>query len=157
MSRRKVSKKRNIIADYSYGSIIVSRFINQVMLHGKKSIAEKNVYRAIEFLNQKTNGKDLSSFDKVVENVSPELEVKSRRIGGSTYQVPVQVSDHRKITLCLRWLVSYARQRSGKGGIAAKLGQEMVDAFNNTGGAIKKREDVFRMAEANKAFAHFRW
>ncbi len=157
MSRRKVSKKRNILPDYLYQSTVVTRLINRVMLDGKKAIAEKIVYKAIELLNSKTKGEKNASFEKMIDNIAPELEVKSRRIGGATYQVPVQVNDHRKITLALRWLVVYARQRGGRGGFAEKLSLEMFDAFNNTGGAVKKREEVFRMAEANKAFAYFKW
>ncbi len=157
MSRRKVSKKRIIDADFLYKNVTVAKLINKVMMDGKKSIAEKIVYKSIDFLNDKTKGNELSSFNKVIDNLSPELEVKSRRIGGATYQIPVQVPERRKITLSIRWLVNYARARTNRGGIAEKLGLEMVDAFNNTGGAVKKKEDVFRMAEANKAFAHFKW
>ena len=156
MSRRKEADKRIVLADPVYGSELVSRFVNRMMLDGKKSTAERVFYDALDIIKAKTQTDGIEVFQKAVENVSPQVEVKSRRVGGATYQVPVEVRAERQRTLALRWIVTSSRLRSERG-MAAKLAAELVDAFNNQGSSIKKREDVFRMAEANKAFAHYRW
>ena len=156
MSRRNRAEVREIVADPVYGSTVVTKVINQVMLDGKRSIAQKVVYGAMEIAAKKLNADPMDVFNKALENLKPVLEVKARRVGGSTYQVPMEIRPERRQTLAIRWLVLYARQRSERT-MAAKLAGEFVDAYNNTGSAFKKKEDVHRMAEANKAFAHFRW
>jgi small subunit ribosomal protein S7 len=156
MSRRNRAEVREIVADPVYGSTVVTKVINQVMLDGKRSIAQKVVYGAMEIAAKKLNADPMDVFNKALENLKPVLEVKARRVGGSTYQVPMEIRPERRQTLAIRWLVLYARQRSERT-MAAKLAGELVDAYNNAGSAFKKKEDVHRMAEANKAFASYRW
>jgi small subunit ribosomal protein S7 len=156
MPRRRVAAKRDILPDPIYNSVMVSKFINGVMWAGKKAVAEQIFYGAMEKLAEKTGDEPLKVFKKAVDNVSPTLEVKSRRIGGATYQVPLEVSRDRRNTLAIRWIVSNARNRNEKT-MQDRLVGELLDAINNRGGAVKKREDVHRMAEANKAFAHYRF
>ena len=156
MSRRNRAEVREIVADPVYGSKVVTKVINQVMLDGKRSIAQKVVYGAMETAAKKLNAEPIDVFNKALENLKPVLEVKARRVGGSTYQVPMEIRPERRQTLAIRWLVLYARQRSERT-MAAKLAGELVDAYNNSGSAFKKKEDVHRMAEANKAFASYRW
>ena len=156
MSRRNRAEVRPVVADPKFGSKVVTKVINQVMLDGKKSIAQKVVYDAMEQAGKKLNANPLDVFNQALENIKPVLEVKSRRVGGSNYQVPMEVTDERAQTLALRWLVNYAKLRNGKG-MAINLANEIKDAANGVGGACKKREDTHRMAEANKAFAHFKW
>ena len=156
MSRRNRAEVRPVAKDPVYGSTVVTKVINQVMLDGKRSIAQKCVYGAMEIAGQKLSLEPIEVFNKALENIKPVLEVKARRVGGSTYQVPMEIRPERRQTLAIRWLVLYARQRSERG-MAKKLAGELVDAYNNAGGAFKKKEDVHRMAEANKAFASYRW
>ena len=156
MSRRNRAEVRDVAVDPVYGSKVVTKVINQVMLDGKRSIAQKVVYEAMETAAKKLNAQAIDVFNQALENIKPVLEVKSRRVGGSTYQVPMEIRAERRQTLAIRWLVLYARQRSERS-MAAKLAGELVDAYNNAGGAFKKKEDVHRMAEANKAFASYRW
>ena len=156
MSRRNRAVVREVVADPVYGSKVVTKVINQVMLDGKRSIAQKVVYDAMKIASEKLSAEPLDVFNQALENIKPVLEVKSRRVGGSTYQVPMEIRPERRQTLAIRWLVLYARQRSERS-MAKKLAGELVDAYNNAGGAFKKKEDVHRMAEANKAFASYRW
>ena len=156
MSRRNRAEVREVVSDPVYGSKVVTKVINQVMLDGKRSIAQKVVYAAMEKAAQKLSAEPMDVFNKALENIKPVLEVKARRVGGSTYQVPMEIRPERRQTLAIRWLVLYARQRSERG-MANRLAGELVDAYNNAGGAFKKKEDVHRMAEANKAFASYRW
>jgi small subunit ribosomal protein S7 len=156
MPRRRVAGKREVLPDPIYNSVVVTKFINGIMWRGKKSLAEKIFYGAMEKIAEKTGEEPLKIFKKALENVAPTLEVKSRRIGGATYQVPVEVSKDRRNTLAIRWVVTNARNRSEKT-MTDRLVGELLDAYNARGGAVKKREDVHRMAEANKAFAHYRF
>ena len=156
MSRRNRAEVREVALDPVYNSTVVTKVINQVMLDGKRSIAQTVVYDAMEKAGQKLSAEPMDVFTKALENIKPVLEVKARRVGGSTYQVPMEIRPERRQTLAIRWLVLYARQRSERG-MANKLAGELVDAYNNAGGAFKKKEDVHRMAEANKAFASYRW
>ena len=156
MSRRNRAVVREVVADPVYGSKVVTKVINQVMLDGKRSIAQKVVYDAMKLASEKLSAEPLDVFNQALENIKPVLEVKARRVGGSTYQVPMEIRPERRQTLAIRWLVLYARQRSERS-MAKKLAGELVDAYNNAGGAFKKKEDVHRMAEANKAFASYRW
>ena len=156
MSRRNRAEVRDVVADPVYNSTVVTKVINQVMYDGKRSIAQKVVYNAMEIASKKLNAEPMDVFNKALENIKPVLEVKARRVGGSTYQVPMEIRPERRQTLAIRWLVLYARQRSERN-MANKLAGELVDAYNNAGGAFKKKEDVHRMAEANKAFASYRW
>ncbi len=157
MSRRRRAEKRQLNQDPLYKSVLVSKFINHIMLDGKKSIAEKIMYTAMDDLGQREKGKSaIEILEKAIENVRPILEVKSRRIGGATYQVPVEVPISRGTTLAIRWLLEFARNRKG-GPMSTRLAAEIYDAYKNQGNAIKKRENVHKMAEANKAFAHYRW
>ncbi len=156
MPRRRVAAKRDIIPDPIYNSILVTKFINGVMLQGKKSVAEKVFYGAMEKIGEKTGDEPLKVFKKAVDNVKPTLEVKSRRIGGATYQVPLEVNQDRRHTLAIRWIVTNARKRNEKT-MEERLVGELLDAINNRGSAVKKKDDVHRMAEANKAFAHYRF
>jgi len=156
MSRRNRAEVRPVANDPIYGSTVVTKVINQVMLDGKRSIAQKCVYGAMEIAGKKLSLEPIEVFNKALENLKPVLEVKARRVGGSTYQVPMEIRPERRQTLAIRWLVANARKRSERT-MAAKLAGELVDAFNSTGGAFKKKEDVHRMAEANKAFASYRW
>jgi small subunit ribosomal protein S7 len=156
MPRRKRPVKREVLPDPKFQSVLVTKFINSIMRRGKKSLAETIFYRAIDIIEQKTGQKGLEVFEKAVENVKPLLEVKSRRVGGATYQVPVEVRPERRQSLAIRWIISNARARSEKT-MAEKLAAELIAASKNEGASIKKREDTHKMAEANKAFAHFRW
>ncbi len=157
MSRRKGNFKRDVIPDPVYKDVIVAKFINMVMESGKKSLAQSVLYRSFDQIKDKIPGEEpLSVFKKAIENCKPSLEVRSRRVGGATYQVPMDVRPVRKTTLAMRWLVDYSRER-GEKDMALRLAGEFMDAYNNRGNAIKKREDVHKMAEANKAFAHYRW
>jgi len=157
MARRRQAEKREILPDPKYNDILVARFINNLLKKGKKSLAEKLFYTALDNVGEKLKEeKPLAVFKKAVENIAPVLEVRSRRVGGATYQVPVEVSFTRRTALGIRWMIANAKSRAGRT-MAEKLTLEIVDAFNNTGGAIRKKEDVHRMAEANKAFAHYRW
>ena len=156
MPRKGWVLRRKTPVDPVYGSDLVQKFINSMMYDGKRSTAQRIFYSAMETVAQKTNDDALKVFKKAVENCKPVLEVKTRRVGGANYQVPVEVNPFRKQSLAIQWLVSYARQRSGHS-MNAKLAEELIDAANGRGGAVKKREDVHRMAEANKAFSHYRW
>jgi small subunit ribosomal protein S7 len=156
MPRRRVAAKREVLPDPIYNSILVTKFINGVMWEGKRSVAEKIFYGAMEKLGEKTGDEPLKVFKKAVDSVAPTLETKSRRIGGATYQVPLEVTRDRRNTLAIRWLVGNARKRSEKTMMERLVG-ELLDVVNNRGGSVKKRDDVHRMAEANKAFAHYRW
>lgn len=156
MSRKKPAKKREIFPDGIYNSELVAKFINRMMLDGKKGVSEKIFYQAMDEIKEKTKTDGIEIFNKAIENVKPRVEVRSRRLGGSTYQIPVEVSEYRQRTLAIRWVVTYARQRSERD-MFRKLASELIDASNNSGGSIKKKEDIFKMAEANKAFAHYRW
>ena len=156
MPRRGRIAKRDDLADPVYNSKLVTRLVNSVMLDGKKGVAQKIVYGAFEIVAEKTGKDALDAFTEALENIMPVLEVKSRRVGGATYQVPMEVRPERRQTLGLRWLTAYARTRSEKT-MKERLAGEIMDALNNTGGACKKRDDTHKMAEANKAFAHFRW
>ena len=157
MPRRRVVSKREIPADPLYQSALVTKFINCVMTDGKRSTAERIFYKSFDIIKDKTADDPLKVFKKAVENVKPSLEVKSRRVGGSNYQVPVEVNPNRRLSLGIRWLVSYAEERGDGKTMQEKLAMEFLDASNLRGGAVKKREDTHRMAEANKAFAHYRW
>lgn len=157
MSRRSTPPKRVLLPDAMYGSILLTRFINQVMRDGKKSIAEKIVYEAFDAIKNKNKTANiLEMFETVLENIRPLVEVKSRRIGGATYQVPVEVRPERSMTLAMRWLIESAKVRREKS-MPDRLANEMMEAFEKRGAAVKKREDTHKMAEANKAFAHYRW
>ena len=156
MPRRRVAGKREFLPDPIYNSILVTKFINGVMWAGKKSTAEKIFYGAMERLAEKAGDEPLKVFKKALDNVAPTLEVKSRRIGGATYQVPIEVTKDRRNTLAIRWVVTNARNR-GEKTMTDRLVGELLDAYNARGGSVKKREDVHRMAEANKAFAHYRF
>jgi small subunit ribosomal protein S7 len=157
MPRRREIPKRELAADPLYNSTLVSKFINTVMSHGKRSTAERILYQSFDMIKEKTGDDPLKVFKKALDNVKPSLEVKSRRVGGSNYQVPIEVNPNRRLSLSIRWLVSYARQRGDGKTMQEKLANELLDASNLRGGAVKKREDTHRMAEANKAFAHYRW
>ena len=154
--RKKRAVVRDVLPDPIYNSKVVTKLINRIMLDGKKGKAETILYDAFDMIKEKTGEEPVKVFEKALENIKPQLEVKSRRVGGSNYQVPIEVSDRRSQTLGLRWLVNYARLRGGNS-MALNLANEIIDASNGTGGAVKKREDTHRMAEANKAFAHYRW
>ena len=154
--RKRRAVKRDVLPDPIYKSKVVTKLVNRIMLDGKKGVAEKILYEAFEQVKTKTGEDPVAVFEKALENIKPQLEVKSKRVGGSNYQVPVEVSETRSQTLGLRWLVNYARLRSGHT-MAQNLADEIIDASNGTGNAVKKREDTHRMAEANKAFAHYRW
>ncbi|MCZ6664782.1 MAG: 30S ribosomal protein S7 [Gammaproteobacteria bacterium] len=156
MSRRHVAAKREIIPDPKYGDRVVAKFINMVMSRGKKAVAEKIVYGALSEVEQRGKGEALDIFKTALENVEPKVEVKSRRVGGATYQVPIEVRPNRRRALAMRWLVDAARKRSEKS-MGQRLAGEMLDAFESRGSAVKKREDTHKMAEANRAFSHYRW
>ena len=156
MSRRNRPEKREIAPDIMYNSVMVSRFINKLMRDGKKNTAQSVFYDALDIVEQRAKRPGLEVFEQAVRNVTPILEVKPRRVGGATYQVPVEVRPERRVSLAVRWLVDTARRRPGKS-MAEKLANELLDAANNTGNTVKKREDTHRMAEANRAFAHYRW
>jgi small subunit ribosomal protein S7 len=156
MSRKGVTFKRSVATDPVYGSDLAEKFICSMMWEGKKSTAQRVFYGAMEQIAKKTNDDALKVFKKALENVKPLLEVKTRRVGGANYQVPVEVNPFRRQSLAIRWLLQYSRERAGKT-MVDKLADELIDASNLRGGAIKKKDDVHRMAEANKAFAHYRW
>jgi small subunit ribosomal protein S7 len=156
MPRRRAVPVRPAIPDSKYNSAVLAKFIKRMMVDGKKSISISCVYSAMDIIKEKTGNEELEVFLKALENVKPTVEVKSRRVGGSTYQVPVEIRDSRREALAMRWLIKAARTRSGRS-MSEKLSAELIDAFNSTGSAFKKKEDVHRMAEANKAFSHYRW
>ena len=156
MSRKGPSKKHQLLPDPIYGSTVVAQLINKILLDGKKSIAEDIVYSALDMVKEKTDQEPVAVLKRALDNIRPSLEVRSRRVGGATYQVPMEVRPDRQVSLSIRWLITYARSR-GEKGMSNKLAAELLDAFNSRGGAVKKKEDTHRMAEANKAFAHYRW
>ena len=156
MARKGYVRKRKILGDSKYNNIVLAQFINKLMYDGKKGKAESIVYKALSILQEKTNKDPIEVFETALNNVAPELEVKSRRVGGATYQIPVEVSEERKRTLAIRWIIHFAREKSGKS-MYERLVTEFLDAYNNVGSAVKKRDDTHKMAEANKAFAHYRW
>ena len=156
MPRKAHIVRREILPDPIYASTLVTKFVNQMMWDGKKSVAQGLFYRAMKIVAEKSNDDALKIFKKAIENIKPALEVKSRRVGGSTYQVPTEVNSVRRASLSIRWLIGYSRSR-GEKSMDEKLAGEILDAANNRGSAIKKKEDTHRMAEANKAFAHYRW
>lgn len=156
MPRRRIVSKRKILPDPKFSSELLAKFINVLMVNGKKSVAENIVYNALILLAKKIGKKELEAFEIALDNIRPTVEVKSRRVGGSTYQVPVEVRQIRRNTLAMRWVVIAARKRKDKS-MALRLANELIDATDKKGNAVKKREDVHRMAEANKAFAHYRW
>ena len=154
-SRREVPK-RDVLPDPKFGSVKITKFVNMIMKRGKKAVAETIMYKALDRINEKVEGEPTDVLDKALENVAPMVEVKSRRVGGATYQVPVEVRANRRTTLAMRWLIDASRSR-GEKSMQLKFAGELMDAAENRGNAVKKREDTHRMAEANKAFAHFRW
>ena len=156
MPRRREVPKREVLPDPKFGSTQITKFVNMIMKSGKKSVAETIMYNALDSIGAKSSGEPMDVLDKALENVSPMVEVKSRRVGGATYQVPVEVRTARRTALAMRWLIDAARNR-GEKSMQLKLAGELMDASENRGNAVKKREDTHRMAEANKAFAHFRW
>jgi small subunit ribosomal protein S7 len=156
MPRRREVPKRKINKDPRFGDWLVAKFINCLMLEGKKAVAESIVYGALDIIEERLKDEPLKVFKRALENVKPQLEVKSRRVGGATYQVPVEVRPERKVALAMRWIITYARSRAEKS-MRERLAAEFIEAANGRGNAIKKREDTHRMAEANKAFAHYRW
>ena len=156
MPRRSGVPKRDVLPDPIYNSKVVTKLVNQVMLDGKKGIAQRIVYEAFDVAAKKLSSKPMDIFEKALENVRPVLEVKARRVGGSTYQVPMEIREDRRQTLAIRWIVDFARKRSERTMIE-RLAGEIIDAYGETGGSVKKKEEMHRMAEANKAFAHFRW
>lgn len=156
MPRRREVPERTRIPDAKYNSKLVAKFIASIMRDGKRSVAESLLYNAFDIIEERTKSEPLPVFEKALENVRPLIEVKSRRVGGSTYQVPTEIRPSRRMALAIRWLINYARNRTERG-FAGKLAGELMDAANNRGGAVKKREDTHKMAEANKAFAHYRW
>lgn len=156
MSRRKTPTKRTVLPDPKYNSVLVTKFINGLLRRGKRSLAEKIFYNAIDIVSNKTNSDGLQVFEKAIENVKPLLEVRSRRVGGATYQVPVEIRPERQQALAIRWIISFAKSRSEKT-MSEKLAAELISASKNEGNSVKKREDTHKMAEANRAFAHFRW
>ncbi len=157
MPRRREIAKREIPVDALYGSPLVTKFINTIMQEGKRATAERILYQSFDIIKERSGDDPLKIFKKALDNVKPALEVKSRRVGGSNYQVPIEVNPNRRLSLSIRWLVSYARSRGDGKTMQEKLANELLDAANLRGGAVKKREDTHRMAEANKAFAHYRW
>ena len=156
MPRRGNVPKREILPDPLYNSVLVTKLVNSIMLDGKKGVAQKVVYGAFDIIKEKTGQEPLEVFNTAIENIMPSLEVKARRVGGATYQVPIEVRPERRQTLGLRWLTTYSRNR-GEKTMKERLAAELMDAANNTGSAVKKREDTHKMAESNKAFAHYRW
>ena len=156
MPRRREVPERAIIPDAKYNSKLIAKFIASIMRDGKKSVAESMFYKAFDVIEQKGKSEPLKVFEQAIDNVRPMIEVKSRRVGGSTYQVPTDIRPSRRTALAIRWLISYARSRS-ESGFSARLAGELMDAAGNRGGAVKKKEDTHKMAEANKAFAHYRW
>ncbi|MDY7032330.1 MAG: 30S ribosomal protein S7 [Thermodesulfobacteriota bacterium] len=156
MPRRREVPKREILQDPKYKDVLVAKFINVIMLKGKKSLAESIIYGAFDLIRERTKSDPMKIFQKALDNVRPAIQVKSRRVGGSTYQVPVEVRPKQGIALAIRWLINFARKRQEKT-MVEKLAAELIDAANNRGASVKKKEDVHKMAEANKAFAHYRW
>ena len=156
MPRKGNVPKREVLPDPVYGSVVVAKLINSIMLDGKKGVAQKVVYDAFAIIEEKTGKNGLDAFTEAMNNIMPELEVKARRVGGATYQVPIEVRPARRQTLGLRWITGYSRKR-GEKTMKERLANEIMDACNNTGASVKKREDMHKMAESNKAFAHFRW
>ena len=156
MPRRGYIAKREVLADPIYNSVVVTKLINNIMLDGKKGVAQRIVYDAFDIIKEKTGREPLEVFEEALEAIMPVLEVKARRVGGATYQVPMEVRPERRQTLGLRWLTRYSRERNEKT-MKERLANELLDALNGTGGAVKKREDTHKMAEANRAFAHYRW
>jgi len=156
MSRRKTPPKRTVLPDPKYSSILVTKFINGLLRRGKRSVAEQIFYDAVDLISNKTSSDGLQVFEKAIQNVKPMLEVRSRRVGGATYQVPVEIRHERQQALAIRWIIGFARGRSEKT-MAEKLAFELMSAAKNEGNSVKKREDTHKMADANKAFAHFRW
>ncbi|MCI8555800.1 MAG: 30S ribosomal protein S7 [Clostridia bacterium] len=157
MPRRNSAVKREVLPDPIYKSKVVTKLINQVMESGKKGLAQRIVYGSFNIIKEKMDLDPIEVFTTALENVKPVLETKSRRVGGATYQVPMEIRPERRQTLAIRWIVSFARKRSGERGMDAKLAGEIMDAYNSTGASIKRRDEMHRMAEANKAFAHFKW
>ncbi len=156
MPRKGYIAKREVLPDPVYNSVVVTKLINSIMLDGKKGVAQKIVYGAFDIVKEKTGKEPLDAFNEAMDNIMPVLEVKARRVGGATYQVPMEVRPDRRQTLGLRWLTRYSRERNEKT-MKERLANELMDAINGTGGAVKRREDTHKMAEANKAFAHYRW
>ena len=156
MPRKRVVEKREVFSDPKYKSVLVAKFVNNLMKKGKKSVAQSILYKSFDIISEKTKQDPLAVFQKALENVKPAVEVKSRRVGGSTYQVPTEVRPSRRQALSIRWIINYASER-GEKTMAAKLAGELMDAANSRGASIKKKDDTHRMAEANKAFAHYRW
>ncbi len=156
MPRKREVKKREILPDPKYHDVLIAKFINGIMRRGKKSVAESIFYGALNLIKEKTHSDPLKIFYQAMDHVKPMIEVRPRRVGGATYQVPVEVRPNRKTSLAIRWIISYAKQRSEKT-MEEKLSAELIDAANNRGASVKKREDTHKMAEANKAFAHYRW
>jgi small subunit ribosomal protein S7 len=156
MPRKGPARKRAIMPDPVFANVMAQRFINRVMLDGKKSVAERIFYGALEIIEQKSGEPGIETFERALKNVMPVIEVRPRRVGGSTYQVPVEVRPDRRVSLAMRWLTTFARKRAGRS-MREKLAAELLDAANNTGASIKRKEDNHKMAEANKAFAHYRW
>ena len=154
--RKRRAVKRDVLPDPIYKSKVVTKLVNSIMLDGKKGKAQTIIYNAFDMIKEKTGSEPMEIFNKALENIRPQLEVKTRRVGGANYQVPIEVTAERSQTLALRWLTKYARLRGGKG-MAENLANELIDASNGTGGSVKKREDTHKMTEANKAFAHYRW
>ncbi|MGP1418845.1 MAG: 30S ribosomal protein S7 [Sphaerochaetaceae bacterium] len=156
MPRRTISTAREVLPDPIYSSVVVEKFIRRMMYDGKKSVSARIIYDAMKVLGEKTGEQPLDVFMKAIDNVKPVVEIKSKRVGGATYQVPTEIREPRREALAMRWIITAARSRSGKS-MAEKLSAELLDAYANTGAAFKKKEDTHRMAEANKAFSHFRW
>ena len=156
MPRKGPAPRRDLVADPVYHSVLVTQLVNKVMLHGKRSLAERIMYQACAIIEEKSGAEPLATLKRAVDNVKPQLEVKSRRVGGATYQVPVEVKSGRANTLAIRWIVGYSRQRREKT-MAQRLASELLDASNGIGASVKRREDVHKMADSNKAFAHYRW
>jgi small subunit ribosomal protein S7 len=157
MSRKRAAQKRIIPNDSKYNDPVIAKFMNILMYDGKKYIAERVVYQALDFISKKTGEEPLSYFHKALNNIKPQVEVKSRRVGGATYQVPVEVSSERQKALAIRWIITYSRARKSEKTLYEKLASELMDAFNNRGASFKKKDDTHKMAEANRAFAHYRW
>ncbi len=156
MPRRAAAQRREVMPDAVYNNRLVTQLINKILLDGKKSVAERIVYGAFDIMEKKTGGDPLATFKKAMDNVRPTLEVKPKRVGGATYQVPIEVNSRRSTTLAIRWIVGFSRKRREKT-MAERLAGEIMDAANNTGASVKKREDLFKMAESNRAFSHYRW
>ena len=156
MSRRRAAIKREVLPDHKYNNIVLAKFMNRIMLDGKKSVSERIVYGAFDIVFEKTNKKPIDFFHQALDNVKPNLEVRSRRVGGATYQVPMEVRPQRAQTLAMKWIVDSALKRNEKT-MRERIANEIIDAHNNKGNAVKKREETHKMAEANRAFSHFRW